>query len=155
MCSAKWGAEIAVPIFKLNCALCAGTQWWQYITFQTCYPHLAVTPLYRLMSIVFYQFEASSIIDIDSFRDKQRYTIDRRMAFVALASACHLRNIIKEKGNVISRYIPRKLSCLQHIFPGILEIETRECKFLLSAAGSLAAVWWLRLGLNFNRLLFS
>ena len=53
-------------------------------------PHLAVTPLYRLMSIVFYQFEASSIIDIDSFRDKQRYTIDRRMAFVALASACHL-----------------------------------------------------------------
>ena len=54
-------------------------------------PHLAVTPLYyRPMSIVFYQFEASSIIDIDSFRDKQRYTIDRRMAFVALASACHL-----------------------------------------------------------------
>ena len=65
-------------------------------------PHLVVTPLYRLMSIVFYQFEAPSIIDIDSFRDKQRYTIDRRMAFVALASACHLRNIIiKEKGNVI------------------------------------------------------
>ena len=142
MCSAKWGAEIAVPIFKLNCALCAGTQWWQYITFQTCYPHLPVTPLYRLMSIVFYQFEASSIIDIDSFRDKQRYTIDRRMAFVALASAWHLRNIMKEKGNVILRYLPTKLSCLQHIFPGILEIETRECFFYLQPAARRRCGGW-------------
>ena len=138
MCSAKWGAEIAVPIFKLNCALCAGTQWWQYITFQTCNsspgcdptmdPTLLQTHVYCLLSIWSIQYHRQFQ------RQTERYNWQENGFCGFGFSLPSLRNIIKEKGNVISRYLPRKLSCLQHIFPGILEIETRECLFYLQPA---------------------
>ena len=140
MCSAKWGAEIGVQIFKLNCYThCAGTQWWQYITFQTCYPHLAVTPLQTHV----YCLLSTWSIQYHRHRQFQRQTEIYKWqedGFCGFGfSLPSLRNIIKEKGNVIPRYLPTKLSCLQHIFPGILEIETRKCFFYLQPA---AWRWW-------------